>query len=141
VVCDGTTKSLYLRSTVIKVESDQPVALAVPVPWQIAAGATGFANARSGTSGATTTVRWHEYPVADGGDGCFYTHSHAGQRILKRFNPSTLVIDTITITQSNAMPSWNTANPGHYSNFFYVPSRRCFALVPGNNQRVALIRP
>lgn len=111
------------------------------VPWQIAAGATGFANARSGTSGATTTVRWHEYPVADGGDGCFYTHSHAGQRILKRFNPSTLVIDTVTITQGDAMPSWNTANPGHYSNFFYVPSRRCFALVPGNNQRVALIRP
>jgi len=112
------------------------------IPWQIASGATGIATfARTGTSGADDSTRWHEYPVSDGGDGCFYTHSHAGQRILKRFNPETLVFDTVTITQGDAMPSWNTSNPGHYSNFIYVPGKRCFAFVPGNNQRVALVRP
>jgi len=47
----------------------------------------------------------------------------------------------VTITQGDAMPSWNTSNPGHYSNFIYVPGKRCFAFVPGNNQRVALVRP
>lgn len=111
------------------------------VPWQIASGATGFSDARAGTGGAANRTRWHEYPVADGGDGCFYTHSHAGQRILKRFNPTTLVFDLVTITQGDAMPSWNTSNPGHYSNFFYVPGEKCFAFVPGNNQRVVLLRP
>lgn len=112
------------------------------IPWQIAGGATGIAeSARSGTSAADDRSRWHEYPLADGGDGCFYTHAHAGQPVLKRFNPTTLVFDTVTIAQGDAMPSWNTAYPGHYSNFIYVPADKCFAFVPGNNQRVALVRP
>lgn len=112
-----------------------------PVPWQIASGATGISTARSGTSGASSRTRWHEYPVADGGDGRFYTHAHAGQRILKWFDPDSLEFGLTTITQGDAMPSWNTSYPGHYANFFYVPALRCFAFVPGNNQRVALLRP
>lgn len=101
-----------------------------------------------GLSGPEETTRWHLYPSADGGDNCYYTYIDNGSRQLKKFNPATRAFSTVTIGNGAAIPR---INPGsgqiypnqatHFTRFFYVPARRCFAFVPGNGQQVALMRP
>lgn len=95
----------------------------------------------TGTGSSRTKTRWHLYPSADGGDDCLYTHAHAGQSVLKKFDPVTRTFSLVTITNGPTMPSWDTGNPGHYSRFFYVPHRKCFAWIPGGASSVYLVRP
>lgn len=117
--------------------ADPPTALT----W-VTQTSTGLAtNGIAGTGASAYKLRWHLYPTADGGDGCFYTHAHAGQSILKKFDPASRVFSLVTIANGPTLPTWDTSNPGHYSRFFYVPYRRCFAWIPGSNASVYLVRP
>ena len=95
----------------------------------------------TGTGSSRTKTRWHLYPSADGGDDCLYTHAYAGQSVLKKFDPVTRTFSLVTIANGPTMPSWDTSNPGHYSRFFYVPYRKCFAWIPGGASSVYLVRP
>lgn len=130
--CFGANGQLYRAN-----RADPPAALT----WttQTSTGLATYAHTGTGTSAYKTT--WHEYPVADGGDGCFYTHAHAGQSILKKFNPDTRVFSLVTIANGPTLPTWNTGYPGHYSRFIYVPYRKCFAWIPGGDSSVYLVRP
>ncbi len=100
-----------------------------------------------GLSGGFCT-RWHRYPVADGGDGCFYTYVDNGSNTLKRFDPVSRVFSNVTVQNGSPMPRQNPASGRiidlsmvHYTRFTYVPARKCFAWIAGNGQRVALLRP
>ena len=117
------------------------------------------------TAGAVpnTGRRWEEYPVADGGDGCFYTLTGAGppyeggtvplasaQELVKLTPPSagdplrgTWKFSTVPIrggitAQYVVDPS---AGAHHFSRFFYVPALRCFAWIPNGSGPVELIKP
>ena len=93
------------------------------------------------TADGRQATRWHEYPVTDGGDGCFYTHTTPGVSRLAKFDPTTGAFSFETIDNGPTLPSWATAYPGHYSRFFYVPARKCFAWIPDFNLQVYLLRP
>lgn len=102
-------------------------------------------TASIGMSGPAEGTRWHKYPVADGGDGCFYTYIDNGSRQLKKFDPVSRTFSNVTVSNGPAMPRIGSAiypNQGtHFTRFCYVPGRKCFAWIPGNGQQVALIRP
>lgn len=86
-------------------------------------------------------TRWHEYPEADGGDGCFYTYTAGGTSVLKKFDPETRVFSFKTIDNGPTMKDWESAQAGPYTRFFYVPSRKCFAWIPDPSSQVFLLRP
>lgn len=102
-------------------------------------------TASIGMSGPAEGTRWHKYPVADGGDGCFYTYIDNGSRQLKKFDPTTRVFSNITVSSGPAIPRIGSAiypnQATHFTRFCYVPARKCFAWIPGNGQQVALLRP
>ncbi|MGD9597439.1 MAG: hypothetical protein AB7G76_03590 [Steroidobacteraceae bacterium] len=104
---------------------------------------TGTANI--GMSGPGEGTRWHKYPVADGGDGCFYTYIDNGSRQLKKFDPVSRVFSNVTVSIGPAIPRIGSAiypnQSTHFTRFCYVPARKCFAWVPGNGQQIALLRP
>ena len=116
------------------------------------------------TAGAVpnTSRRWDEYPMADGGDGCFYTFSGAGpayqdgvvplaadQSLMKLMPPSsgnplggTWTFSTVPI-RGGLTAQWSTdaTYAHHESRFFYVPAIRCFAWIPNGSGAVELIKP
>jgi hypothetical protein len=115
-----------------------------PVGWQ-SVSVTNAATAMAGISGGF--IRWHQYPVADGGDGCLYGYVDNASNQLKRFDPSTRTFSNVTVGGAS-MPRQNPVNGQiyplsqiNYSRFFYVPARKCFAWIAGNGQQVALLRP
>ncbi len=110
-----------------------------------------------------TSRRWHEYPTADGGDGCFYTLTGGGpayengnvpladaQELLKLSPPASGNPMTGVWTFSTApirggiTAQWvsdASAGANHGSRFFYVPAIRCFAWIPNGSGGVELIKP
>lgn len=118
-----------------------------PLAGWTAVSSTGLSSSGLSGSGEEIAVRWTKYPVADGGDGCFYSYRDNNSRIIKRFDPATRVFSDVTVASGAAMPR---INPGsaiypnhsqHFTRFCYVPARKCFAWIPGNGQQVALLRP
>jgi hypothetical protein len=120
---------------------------------------------RLATAGAVpnTSRRWDLYPVADGGDGCFYTFSGAGpaykdglvplaadQSLMKLAPPAsgnpvtgTWTFSTVPI-RGGITAQWvsdESAGAYHESRFFYVPAIRCFAWIPNGSGAVELIKP
>lgn len=117
------------------------------------------------TSGTVpnTSRRWDEYPLADGGDGCFYTFTGLGpaytggsaplatsQALLKIAPPAngnpltgTWAFSTVPIRGGLTAQYVTDAGSGahHESRFFYVPSIACFAWIPNGIGPVELIRP
>ncbi|MGZ8274215.1 MAG: hypothetical protein ACXWUM_09880, partial [Burkholderiaceae bacterium] len=110
-----------------------------------------------------TSRRWELYPVADGGDGCFYTLTGSGpgygdgnpplaarQELLKLAPPAsgnplsgTWTFSAVPIrggitAQYVTDPS---AGAQHESRFFYVPAIRCFGWIPNGSGAVELIKP
>jgi hypothetical protein len=110
-----------------------------------------------------TSRRWDEYPVDDGGDGCFYTLTGAGpayasgivpqaesQELLKLIPPASGNPMTGTWTfattpiRGGITAQWMVdagAGANHGSRFFYVPAIRCFAWIPNGSGPVELIKP
>jgi hypothetical protein len=110
-----------------------------------------------------TSRRWHEYPVADGGDGCFYTFTGTGpayQRGVVPLATSQELLKLVPPPSGNPMKgTWTftttpirggitaeyvfdpSAGANHGSRFFYVPSIQCFGWIPNGSGPVELIKP
>jgi hypothetical protein len=133
--------------------------------WALSLDRISAGPVRLSTSGSVpnTSRRWEEYPVADGGDGCFYTLTGSGpaygdgppplaasQELLKLAPPSggspltgTWAFSTVPIRGGITAQYVTDPSSGaqHESRFFYVPALRCFAWIPNGSGAVELIKP
>jgi hypothetical protein len=133
--------------------------------WALDLDKTAPGPRRLDTAGSVpnTSRRWEEYPVADGGDGCFYTLTGAGpaytgggaplatnQELLKLVPPASgdPMKGTWTFTSTpirGGITAQYTVDTGagafHDSRFFYVPALRCFGWIPNGSGPVELIKP
>jgi hypothetical protein len=107
--------------------------------------------------------RWDEYPLADGGDGAFYTLAGDGppyrsgspapranvQGVLRLApppgDPITGTWDFSMVPIAGGISAQYVTDPGagaqHETRFFYVPALRCFAWIPNGSGPVELIKP
>jgi hypothetical protein len=110
-----------------------------------------------------TSRRWEQYPIADGGDGCFYTLTGSGpayvdnnpplaaaQELQKLAppasgNPMTGTWTFSTVPVRGGITAQYVTDPSagafHDTRFFYVPAIRCFAWIPNGSGAVELIKP
>ena len=133
--------------------------------WAMNLNDVGSGPVRLTTAGSVpnTSRRWEEYPVADGGDGCFYTLTGSGplysgggappavsQELLKLAPPAsgdpltgTWTFSTAPIRGGITAQYATQADSGafHDSRFFYVAALRCFAWIPNGSGPVELIKP
>lgn len=133
--------------------------------WALDLNDVGAGPRRLATAGTVpnTSRRWELYPVADGGDGCFYTFTGAGpayaggsaplatsQELLKLAPPAggnplsgTWTFSTVPI-RGGITAQWvsdPSAGAFHDSRFFYVRAIRCFGWIPNGSGAVELIKP
>lgn len=89
-------------------------------------------------------VKWDQFP----GDGCLYTYDGFSGKITKIAPPAyanwytaNWVVSTITPTGAALPQQYDSTNLPHYSRFFYIPPKNCFAWVAGGPNQVALWKP
>jgi hypothetical protein len=133
--------------------------------WAIELNAVGRGPARLRTSTAITNAgrRWEEYPLADGGDGAFYSLAGDGppyggsnpapranlQAVLRLAPPAgdpiTGTWEYSTVPIAGGITAQYVIDPDaasqHETRFFYVPALRCFAWIPNGSGPVELIKP
>lgn len=116
-----------------------------PLTGWSAVSSTNLVSVGMAGAGEEVAVRWTQYPIADGGDGCFYSYRDNGSRQIVKFDSATRVFSNVTVASGPAIPRIGSAiypnQTQHFTRFCYVPARKCFAWIPGNGQQVALLRP
>ena len=111
----------------------------------------------------TRAMRWHRYPIEDGGDGSWYAFTGVGpvydsvppyplatDQFLNRLTPPagdplTEPWTFSTVPIDGGLTAQYVQDPGsgafHHTRFFYVPSIRSFAWIPNGTGAVELVRP